>query len=960
MPKTLTIVSHTHWDREWYQPFQEYRIRLVRLMDKLLHILHTDPDYRHFTLDGQAIILEDYLEVRPEREPEIRRLVQEGRLLIGPWYILPDEFLVGPEATIRNLMLGDRVARRFGPKMNIGYVPDPFGHISQLPQILRGFDMDVACFWRGVGDAPTEFRWLAPDGSQVLVLHLRDSYSNAAYLPTDEDGFVAAVRGIVDSLAPHAPTDYLLAMNGVDHMEPMPELPALIAAANARLDDIVLRHGTLAQHVADVRAAAPELEERSGEMRCPQRQPILPGVLSARMWIKQRNAAAETLLEKWAEPFSAIASHLQPETLNLTPLIQQAWRYLIQNHPHDSICGCSIDQVHKEMDVRFDWVEQIGEEVTRQSLEIIAGAVDTAALNTGEPVLPLVVFNPVAGPRTDVVTIRVQLPGRLEHFTLSDESGQPQPCQVLRRYTEEFGIMEFTRAEVASMIGTVESGHIMGHPIQEMHIARTEDEADLAHVDITLLEAGQPDPQAMRRAMDTARTWLEDESVQRYRVRLHFAATVELAFVARDVPGHGYRTFAIRPAAAPRHPAGPRDEVHANQETLSIENEFFRVTADPASGTFNLTDKTSGLVLRGLNRFVDGGDRGDEYNYCPPETDHLVNAPAAPPLIRLVESGPARQTLQIEMTYRLPAALTPERNARAGETVELPIVTRVSLSPGVRRVDIQTTVDNQARDHRLRVHFPTPIHTDVSHAEGHFDVVARPVDLPADTADWAEQPTPTHPQRTFVDVTDGERGLMVINRGLPEYEVMREKDEELKGTRENSGVTVALTLLRCVGWLSREDLVNRPGHAGPGLSTPGAQCPGRHVFEYALVPHAGGWQSCFRQAHAFNVPLRALPTGIHRGNLPLTGSFITAEPETVVVSAVKVAEAEDGLIVRVYNIGDESVEAKLRLWRPFRRAVLVNLNEEEKGGTEESGKLRKLRELKFTMRRKQVVTWKFT
>ncbi|MBC7252325.1 MAG: hypothetical protein H5T62_18860, partial [Anaerolineae bacterium] len=387
MPKTLTIVSHTHWDREWYQPFQEYRIRLVRLMDKLLHILHTTPNYRHFTLDGQAIILEDYLEVRPEREPEIRRLVQEGRLLIGPWYILPDEFLVGPEATIRNLMFGDRVARRFGPKMNIGYVPDPFGHISQLPQILRGFDMDVACFWRGVGDAPTEFRWLAPDGSQVLVLHLRDSYSNAAYLPTDEDGFVAAVRRIVDSLAPHAPTDYLLAMNGVDHMEPVPELPALIAAANARLDDIVLRHGTLAQHVADVRAAAPELEERSGEMRCPQRQPILPGVLSARMWIKQRNAVAETLLEKWTEPFSAIATHLETETSNPQPLIQQAWRYLIQNHPHDSICGCSIDQVHKEMDVRFDWVKQIGEEVTRQSLESIANAVDTATLDTGEPVL---------------------------------------------------------------------------------------------------------------------------------------------------------------------------------------------------------------------------------------------------------------------------------------------------------------------------------------------------------------------------------------------------------------------------------------------------------------------------------------------------------------------------------------------------------------------------------------------
>ena len=951
MPKTLTIISHTHWDREWYQPFQEYRIRLVRLMDKLLDILSTDPDYRYFMLDGQTIVLEDYLEVCPEREAEIRRLVQEGRLLIGPWYILPDEFLVGPEATVRNLMLGDRVARRFGSKMPIGYVPDPFGHISQLPQILRGFGMDVACFWRGVDDAPTEFRWAAPDGTEVLVLHLRDSYANAAYLPADEDGFVAAIQRIVDSLSPHAPTDYLLAMNGVDHAEPMPELPRLIAAANARLPDVVLRHGTLPQHVAVVRAAAPKLELRRGEMRCPQRAPLLPGVFSARMWIKQRNAAAETLLEKWAEPFSAVAAIVEPGTPNLQPLIRQAWRYLIQNHPHDSICGCSIDQVHKEMDVRFDWVEQIGEEITRQSLAAIANAVDTASLDTGEPVAPIVVFNPVAGPRTDLVTVRVQLPGRLEHFTVSDEAGQLVPFQVQQRYVEEFGTLHLTRAEAMSMIGTVESGHIMGHPIQEIHIERgqEENETDLARVDVTLLEGGHPDLQTVRRAMDTIGDWMDDESVKRYHVRLHFAATVELAFVAQDVPGHGYRTFAIRPAGASCHSEERSDEESRCRDEgapIEIENDFFIVEADPTTGTFTLTDKDGGTVLRGLNRFVDGGDRGDEYNYCPPETDRVVDAPVAPPVIRLVESGPARQTLQIEMIYRLPTALTAERSARAEETIELPIVTRVSLSPGVRRVDIQTTVDNRARDHRLRVHFPTPIRTDVSHAEGHFDVVTRPVDIPPNTADWAEQPSPTHPQRTFVDVNDGERGLMVINRGLPEYEVLRGE----------TGATVALTLLRCVEWLSRDDLITRPGHAGPGLSTPGAQCPGRHVFEYAVVPHAGDWQTCFREAHAFNAPLRAVLTGIHRGNLPLTSSFITAEPKTVVISAVKAAEAGDGLIVRVYNIGEESVEGRLRLWRSFKRAALVNLNEEELKEIESLGEGEKVR---LAMRRKQIVSVKF-
>lgn len=200
---TIHVVSHTHWDREWYLAFQRFRFRLVELIDHLLALLEADPDYRSFMLDGQMIVLEDYLEIRPEREAQIRRYVQEGRLLIGPWYILPDEFLVSPEATVRNLLVGGQVCRRFGPRMGIGYIPDPFGHVGQMPQILRGIGIDVACLWRGVGEQPTELCWRAPDGSEVLLLHLRDSYSNGGWLPDDEDGFAQALAELRDSLAPH-------------------------------------------------------------------------------------------------------------------------------------------------------------------------------------------------------------------------------------------------------------------------------------------------------------------------------------------------------------------------------------------------------------------------------------------------------------------------------------------------------------------------------------------------------------------------------------------------------------------------------------------------------------------------------------------------------------------------------------------------------------------------------------
>ncbi len=146
------VISHTHWDRAWYVPFQQFRVALVKLVDQVLGLLDSDPAFRCFMLDGQTIVLEDYLEVRPDRRDTIVHHVRAGRLQIGPWYVLADEFLVSPESLVRNLQVGRAMARDLGGSLDEGYVPDAFGHIAQLPQILRGFGIDSAFLWRGLGD----------------------------------------------------------------------------------------------------------------------------------------------------------------------------------------------------------------------------------------------------------------------------------------------------------------------------------------------------------------------------------------------------------------------------------------------------------------------------------------------------------------------------------------------------------------------------------------------------------------------------------------------------------------------------------------------------------------------------------------------------------------------------------------------------------------------------------------
>ncbi|RPI33652.1 MAG: hypothetical protein EHM70_05360 [Chloroflexota bacterium] len=925
---TLHLVSHTHWDREWYLPFQLFRLKLVHLMDNLLAILESNPDYRYFMLDGQTIVLDDYLQMRPEREDQIRLFVQSGRLVIGPWHILPDEFLVSPEATIRNLLEGDRTARKFGPKMEIGYIPDPFGHIGQMPQILRGFGIDTACVQRGLAGEPAEFWWQAPDGSRVFMAYLRDGYGNAsALLPTDPEWFTAEVRRIQTSLMPHSVFSrtggpgHLLLMNGTDHMEPSPATPAAIAFANQYLGGDVLVHSTLPAYMQAareaIREANVELPVVTGELRASSRHHLLPGVLSTRIWIKQRNHTCETLLEKWAEPFSAWASLVVPsyDSTRLhhpAAILRQAWRLLMECHPHDSICGCSVDQVHEEMRPRFDQVEQIGEEITRQSLESLASAVDTVP-PAGEASEALVVFNPTAGPRRDLVHMVAQLADDIDAFEILDEQGASLPYEIVGDSRRELFNLDLDRSGLQAALGMIQEGRVAGMVVRGAKFRR---QGKQAFIQITLAETGQPDQATWERGLIEIDALMNDPGIEIFSVRACTAAATEMVFCAPDVPGYGYRTFWVRGVDGP----GPLPSIPIPPDEHTIENEFFTVYVSKDEATLTLHDKRLGTIFEGLNRFTDGGDCGDEYNYSPPPTDLLVDSRVKN--VR-VERSPARQSIELTLSLDAPAGLSEDRRQRSAQLAPINIVTRLTLPAGTPRLDIHTTVENQARDHRLRVHFPAPFGASEASYDGHFEVVQRKTGAHAFDPACAEQPRPEAPQRAFTAIAHAGVGLAIANRGLPEVETLSSPD----GASE-----IALTLLRCTGWLSREDFSTRRGHAGPMIATPGAQMPGTYHFDYAVIPFAGEAIPAYRQAYAFNAPLRAVHTELHRGNLPSKAAFIQSTPEGFMISAVKMAETrgenERNLIIRGYNITANPLDAHLVPLKKFVRCEQVTLSEE--------------------------------
>jgi len=833
--RKFIVVSHTHWDREWYQPFEAFRARLVRMMDSLIDLFQKDPGFKHFVLDGQTVPLDDYLEIRPDRRPIIEKLVKDGRLRIGPNYILPDEFLIGGEAWVRNLMTGIRSARKYGKVMMVGYSPDAFGHIAHLPAILRGFGIDSVLIWRGVGREVevSEFRWRSPDGSEVLAVHFPHGYGYMAQVPEDRAAMEIALQTMRQTLEPFATTRYVLVPNGTDHLPAHTGLSGYIAAANKLMPDAEMVHGTYEEFIdavrADLKKKYDELPLMEGEFRSSERSNVIAGVLSTRMWLKQRYAQCEDLLTRYAEPLVAW-SHVitKPDAERVASdkgLLGQAWRLLLQNGPHDSVTGCSVDSVYDDVGLRFQKCEQIGESLTAEAHRALALLAATPQQET------VVVYNPEPAARTDFCTARLPIKDGALPTAMVDGAGIQAPVQVLSR-----------------------GGHS---------------------------------------PMDA-------------RER------ITIGFVAADVPSVGYKSFrvAYEQEGEPQRSGG---DAH-------IENEFFRVSAEP-DGTIKLLDKASGRTLAGLNRFEDSGEAGDEYTYNPPEQDEIITAPKGPAAIRITELGPVRWTLEVRQTYSLPARLTADRQGRSEERTDCLIVSQVRIHRRVRRVEVTTEVDNRCEDHRLRVLFPAGLFSETSFAEQHFGVVRRSTAPVEYDETWYETPVNQYPQKTFVDVNDGQHGLMIANHGLPEYEVMRNGDS----------VTVAQTLLRCVSWLSRGDLRTRRDHAGPMMYTPGAQMIGRWTFEYAIIPHEGDWMNAYPEAHRFARPMRAVRVNGGSGAMPVEKSLVRLDGEGVALSTVKPAEDGDGIVVRVYNISDEPAAATIALGEPVVRVENVNLNEEEAG-----------------------------
>lgn len=802
-PRRVGIVPHTHWDREWYAPFQRYRVQLVHLVDDLLDLLERDPSYTRFLLDGQTAVVDDYLAVRPEAEARVHALAGTGKLQIGPWMILMDEYMVSGETIVRNLQHGLARATALGsdPTMTVGYLPDMFGHVAQMPQVLRLAGLEHAVVWRGVPTAidRTAFWWRSPDGSTVRAEYLYGSYSNGRDIPKDPGQLVARARGYRAELGTAAlPEGDMLLMNGSDHLLPQPWLGDVVAAANELQDDYRFAITSLGEYVRT--QPTDGLATWDGELRSGARANVLMGVASNRVDVHQLAARAERSLERHAEPLSALL--LAPDDYPAT-LLDVGWRQLILNSAHDSSCACSADDVVEAVRVRYQEARHVGEALTREAVRALATTVDVPPSST-------IVVNSTAHDRAGVVAVPLPGSGPVHLVALDDDTRCA--TQVVHTTTTDEGISAVVVGQKVRWVMEM----MRGPELAGARIARvdTRTVADGSH-EFTFHDAAPGDPDVDLEATKEQLLAL-GESGATISIRQRRAPVRDVLVATGTVPGFGWRSYRAVEGE------GPTTAVRAHD--LELENEHVHAVVDATDGTVTVT--AAGITVAGLNRYVDGGDGGDTYTYSPPALDTIVDKPEAI-TVTATESGPVRARIVATSRYSIPARATGDEracSARSDEQVATDIVTTYELRIGEPFLRVHVELDHRVRDHRLRAHFPLPTRVDGSNAECAFAIVHRGLTAEGGPHEFG---LPTFVSRRFVDCSADSVGLALVHDGLLEYEVVGEGGE------------LALTLVRATGYLSRSEPMLRPNPAGPLDRLDGPQLQTSLALDYAIVLHSG-------------------------------------------------------------------------------------------------------------------------
>ena len=642
----IYLISGSHWDREWYQTFQGFRFRLVKMIDKLIDVLENEDSYGIFHFDGQTIVLEDYLEIMPENADRIKKLIQSGKIKIGPWYCMPDEFLVSGESLIKNLKKGMEISRSYETEsLNCGYICDIFGHIAQMPQIFKKLGIDNAVMWRGLGEAdvPMFFDWTSPDGTAVRTVRLNPDNGYASFtvdvLGRDEskipslsdESLKENLKKHIDMETERANLPYLYLSDAFDHISCHEKTAHYIDLIKKLYPDATVYHVSMEELFDKIKDE--EVISYDGELYNYKKGDLGPTIintLSSRYWLKKTNDLLQNFIELWISPLYAFKKITIPKSY-----LELAYTYLLKNHPHDSICGCSIDRVHENMKYRFNQCEEITGEIFdafRLSVTDEKGGFDKVVK----------IFNPL--PYSDCRCVTVDVCFEADYPASYKEGMGYEKINSFKIFDENDNEIEYSIVD----INTDRTIRVVDQIFKTPDVYTISFKADL-------------------RAMgDTC-----------YKIIPHKDGVI--------------RYFG-----------------QESMLTKTAENEHIKLTLNH-DGSINMYDKKTNTEYKNLISPISCGEIGDGWIHVSPAADsysastnafvEVFESSAVKTTFKITQILKVPEdTINDKRGYH-----------RSEKYADVTLVHFVTLGKGERYVSVKTIVDNTAKNHRLSLIFPTGI-----------------------------------------------------------------------------------------------------------------------------------------------------------------------------------------------------------------------------------------------------------
>lgn len=917
--KYFCVISHTHWDREWYMPFEQFRIRFVGLMDRLIAIIEENPTY-FFHLDAQTIVLEDYLEIRPWRRTCLQELVKSGNLIIGPWYLQNDFYLTSGEATVRNLLVGTKIATEFGRCGKVGYAPDQFGNISQLPQILSGFGIDNFIFGRGYSNykknqdgtlvrdnSPTEFIWEGPDGSKLTAVYMRYWYNNAQRIPSQIEKAMTFIENIEHLFEGFTLTPYILLMNGVDHLEAQNDLLPIIDSVNAKFKQIseientqsineannikgrFIKQHVMEDYIADVKKHLDEnkveLITQKGELRNGNDWEILKGTLSSRVYLKQLNVKAQTCLENQLEPLSALYELAGARGTYDSDYMDYLWKQLLKNHPHDSICGCSRDEVHDHMEDNYARLEEATSYLVNKKNLDVADHLDTNTKHPDDNLLTIV--NTLSFPRHDVVEAEIIFfkHENVEAFNIEDINGETQDFIITK--------IENRKHDVFSALNLP---GILDVKVFTVLIFTRQIEG-FAFKGLLVKKAGSfEEGQISNR--DFQKNILQNKNVQYSLENKAVSANNEANF---NVSG------------------SKSDIMSENKNIHEIANEKVKASVN-SKGEITVTFIDKNIILPNAIQIEDLPDRGDAYIFFKTD-DAPYYSTDFPAVITSIERNPLLQKFSITYEMILPKEYDFAGRKRSDEMVVCPFVLTLSLKKNSNVLEVETCFTNNIKNHRTRLLVDTGIVSDESLADIPFDIVRHDIN-----PSYPDTMSNVHPNTSFAAIeASSKSGIAIFTTGEHEY-------EHLIGRRS----TLAFTLVRSTGVISQGADLNPAG--GKQWSVPGNQCLREMKSRFGIVEVNGEISDLPSRSLAFRLPVQAVFSSCDTrkfagGRSAVQGStleefyylpdihpevkikdnksIVKIEGNGILVTALKKTENRNGFVLRIVNMNENPTKVRI-------------------------------------------------